>query len=720
MTPARRAELSALLFELGGVAEQLLPACRPRELATLAASFARLGAASRRLMQLVLARCTLSMLLPQELAQLAWAVAKSEHNPDPAWVEELIAVTQQRMAAAAHRADPQQRGFSSSSSSTSSSSSSAGHGSDGRATSDRRADFRAAVLKPQELSALAWSLAVLQRRCAHLLHTAPGGGARCARVGAGWFDQLRAAVAAGLGGYSPADVSMTLWALAALGHAAPRAWVDEVAARAAAVAPRMEEQHVATTLWALSRMQLSGGRRAPAAGGGGGDSSRRLPGCGSAAAAAPPPSGPSPEAAAMLCAALQRRTLALLPTMRRPVLNCVHVLAAHARMGVAPPPEFVEPLLRRMRDAIVEGAEGMGPLPASAAEAAARQEEEMCWEPAEAEHDELAPGGGALARLQAHTAHATARAAARRRGRPRGWCPRDLATAVWALAALGYRPGGGWAAAVTGAAARVLHTFDGRELSLFAYSLVRLGRPPPKEFLAGAVRVALMHPSPYNAQSSALLIWALARASRAARYRPGPKQAAALLQLFVSRADDSAAGVAQNVATVLHSLPAVIRPWHLQRMPAGDRHGAGAELLARLAGVSESLMADCGAAELVQLALGFSWLWFDPGAGWAAAHANRAAEVCRGLAPEQRALVAEARAVLMATRRQLKREARGREGRGGRGVFSSHISYRSYRTSRSPSSSGRSRLAGVLFAPAGMTKAEARAGLLPSPQKSIV
>ena len=659
---ARAADLAALVFELRGVAEELLPSCRPRELATLAAALARLGAADRRTLQLLLPRCApLRALRARELAQLAWAVARSEYNPDADWVAALAAASGEHLARAARAAARRgadagcavdeagvraEWGWAAEEEPPPGQPAAAVGGSSSSSSGGRAGDVGDAML-PREAATVAWAMATLHRRCILLAAgsgAAAGAAPRCARVDAGWRAALRRVVLAGLCEFGPADLSMALWALAALGDAPPRPWLEAAAARAAALAPVMQERHVAATLWAVSRLQRAAAGRAPPphhshhddAGG-------VLP----------------PDAVDELCGALQRRLLALLPRLRRPALNAAVVLASLARLGARPDPAFLAALLAPMGAVLEANARAAPPLPASAAEAAlaaaAAAEDIERTTAASAAAAAYAGGHGgndngaasaaaAQARLLAHAA----RAAARELSRPRGWQPRDLATVAWALARLGYRPPAPWLAAAAAAAARWLHAFKGRELSLLAHSLAALGAAPPA-LLAGAARVALMHPGHVGAVDAALLLRALARCKGA--YRPGPTTVARLLQLFLSRADDAGgAGGAAALVCAAAALPAVVRPGQLRRLPGSTQHAAGGELLARLAAAARARLGDCDAALLARLGLAFVWLRWSPGAGWVAAYDRRAAELlARGggaAAAEEAALRAALRALL--------------------------------------------------------------------------
>ncbi|KIZ05340.1 hypothetical protein MNEG_2616 [Monoraphidium neglectum] len=695
MHPAHRADLACLLRELRDITEQLLPSCRPRELSTIAAGFARLRAADRRLMQLLLARCPLRALRPQELSQLAWAVAKSQHNPDAAWVEELLSTSQRVLDSTAADA-----AVTAACGSRAGAAGPAGKQQQPRCAGSRGAGApRPVVLgeegfKPQELCNVAWALAVLQRRCALVTGPGPAGGPACARVQPSWFAALRGAALAQLAGFGPGDAAMCLWSLAALGHSPPDAWLGVFAARAAGLAPRMEEPHVAATLWAVSRMRRAAGgaplgaclcssssssssistsSSSNSGGGGSGmpgipplgssstaeflqtgtpltSSSDHLHGRGTSGEATPHGGGgggtSGDEAAAgvaHLVGALQARAFCLLPAMRRPMLNVTLALSASARMGAPPPAEHVHAMLLRVQALLAWGgaADGHWRSPAAASEhgLAAGQP---------------AAGGGAAARpaavdrLREHQESERRHTAARERVRQRGWSPRDLATVAWALAALGYRPSDAWLGAAIASASAVLHTFHNRELSLLLHSLVRLRARPPAAFVGAAARVSLSHSASFNAQSAAHVVCALARL-RAPR-RPGAGQAATLLQVFLSRVDDSVEGTARNVAAVAYRLPDLIRPARLKALPEGawPRHAPGRELLARLASAARARLRDCSAADLALLAAGFARLRHHPGQEWLEAHARRCAVVDAQFSERERARLEAALAVIAA------------------------------------------------------------------------
>lgn len=696
--PNERADLASLLLEMRDFAEQLLPSCSPRELATIAASFARLRAGDRRLMQLLLARCRLRTLRPQELSQLAWAVAKSGHNPDPAWVEELLEVSQNIMMTHDVGMTQQHDGGSSTaaaSSVRSRNSSAAGDSNrsrGGRGTSSG-GGAAAEAFKPQELCNLAWALAVLQRRCTLSASVpAPDGAPRraCARVDARWFAALRGAALSRLRGFCAADAAMCLWALAALGHVPPRSWLDEVALRAAALAPSMEEQHVAVVLWAVSRMHAAVADAAAAGaagwaghGRGGGQvangGSNVLPrdfhsrqhdqqqqqqeegreqqdqqareqqveDCqqrchsdisgsfapaassgghihGSSTSGGPAPaerrfeSSPcgllSADASRALLSAMEERARQLLPGMSRPVLNCTLILSAFARVGARPSEAFVREALQRIHLALAHSLRESPAVPAAAAAVAASG---------------AAPGAAApaaLERLVAHQASQDRLRAARGRVRHRGWVARDLATLCWSLSALGYRPPQPWLdGALYPAASAAMPEFRGRELSLLLYSLARLRAEPPAALASEATAAALGRAHTYSAHSSSSVIWALARLRSG--FRPGAGASARLLQVFLSRVDDSVDRTHQNVASVAFSLPALVPPARLARLLGAEGHASGPELLLRLARAARDRMGQCAPTELAQLAAGFAKLRFYPGDDWMEALSRRCASV---------------------------------------------------------------------------------------------
>jgi len=91
-------------------------------------------------MQLLLCRCSLPSLMPQELASITWAVAKLGHEVHEGWVSEVLDISQGLM---------QQGRF-----------------------------------KPQEICNIAWGLAVMQRQC--LLAASPPLRHTCTRVHDSW------------------------------------------------------------------------------------------------------------------------------------------------------------------------------------------------------------------------------------------------------------------------------------------------------------------------------------------------------------------------------------------------------------------------------------------------------------------------------------------------------------------------------------------------------
>ncbi|WIA42248.1 hypothetical protein OEZ86_008265 [Tetradesmus obliquus] len=97
LSQAAAADVAQLLADLAQLAEEVLPCCGPRELSNMAQGLAAGGCYSRRLMQLLLGRCVLSSLRPQELASLAWAVAKTGHQVHEGWTAELLACSSRYM-----------------------------------------------------------------------------------------------------------------------------------------------------------------------------------------------------------------------------------------------------------------------------------------------------------------------------------------------------------------------------------------------------------------------------------------------------------------------------------------------------------------------------------------------------------------------------------------------------------------------------------------------
>jgi hypothetical protein len=90
--------------------------------------------------------------------------------------------------------------------------------------------------------------------------------------------------------------------------------------------------------------------------------------------------------------------------------------------------------------------------------------------------------------------------------------PRDLATAVWALARLRYQPSQRWASSVLQAAYRCMDRFEPRQLSLLLWGVASLRIEPGPAWLAAAQRCALQAAregglSPQGLSNS---LWALA------------------------------------------------------------------------------------------------------------------------------------------------------------------------------------------------------------------
>ena len=210
-----------------------------------------LGLTHKRLLQLLLARCDLASCKPQELANLAWAVAKAEHDVPDGWVEEVLEVSLEFMVAAAAAGEPQPV---------------AAAGEGAAAAGDKRQlqesrhqhqqkqqqqqrgslqqqeclgnqqqdqqqqqcrDVARAIsrsgfsttsplaFKPAELAMLGWALASLQQQC--IFSSAPPLRKKCTVVSAQWKQTYLRAMLQLQPHMQVADVAMGFWAVAVLG-----------------------------------------------------------------------------------------------------------------------------------------------------------------------------------------------------------------------------------------------------------------------------------------------------------------------------------------------------------------------------------------------------------------------------------------------------------------------------------------------------------------------
>ncbi|KAF6252213.1 hypothetical protein COO60DRAFT_1704388 [Scenedesmus sp. NREL 46B-D3] len=607
------ADVAQLLADLVQLAEEVLPACGPRELANMAQGLAAGGCYSRRLMQLLLGRCVLSGLRPQELANLAWAVAKTGHQVHEGWTAELL-------QCASHYLPPR--------SSSSSSAQGLGVGrvdarpltAVGAAThvqakqpwpqqqqQQQRLEASACCFKPQELANLAWALAVMQQQC--MQHSVPPLRHSCTRVDAAWKQQLCAAAAAQLGEFNAADLSMVLWALAVLGggdvlqRQQQQGWLDGLLSRAVQLAGALQGRHIAVLLWSASQLQrqqqhVQQQRQAQ-------HQAHHNPDGGTTASS----SGGSRTVHA-LAAACFPRLQQLLPSERQQLRLCCVVLLAAGHLQLQPPPAALQDLLQAAAQQLQQRSSISG-----ASVTSSQQQQGVSF------HDVTILLYG-LAKLQyrpsGHFLAAADNAAAtacwqlllgnkhRKQQQQQGQIPPPPAAAAAPLSPVTH--------------VRV------KDISLLLWALGRLAHQPSPKLLRLLCKAAAARLHAASASDVGLMLWGLARL----RARPRHAWLQAVLGHLLSRLDDS-----------VHAAPAVANALSEGRQ------------LQQLAGAARARFGECGPRELVALLQGFAGLGFSPGAGWLAEHQQRCEQLgCEGFSEREAQLLVRARAALVQLQQQ--------------------------------------------------------------------
>lgn len=644
LSQAAAADVAQLLADLAQLAEEVLPCCGPRELSNMAQGLAAGGCYSRRLMQLLLGRCVLSSLRPQELASLAWAVAKTGHQVHEGWTAELLACSSRYMGHA-------------SSSSSSAQVCSAAEGfawpEAGTATHNQAkqqqlqqqqgSQVPLEQFKPQELANLAWALAAMQQQC--MLHSVPPLRRSCTRVDTAWKQQLCLAAAAQLWQANAADVSMVMWALAVLGggqvllQQQQQGWLDGQLARAAALAPTMQGRHIAMLLWSVSQLhrqqQHMQQQRAQRLSSGSPGSSSSITSSSS--------SSSSSHALQAFAAACFPRLQQLLPFERQPLRLCCAVLLAASHLQLQLPAAVLEHLL-------------------TAAGQQLQQQSAISW---------------SIMRQSMHDGP-------QQQQQQQGVKLHDVTMLLYAMARLQYRPSRQFLAAADNAAAtacwqlllaskqrkqqqqqqgQVQSQYDAppapsssssaaaarpaapshvrvKDISLLLWSMGRLRHSPHPQLLRLLYKAAAARLHAASASDVGLMLAGLARL----RARPRHAWLAHVLGHFLARLDDSVAA-APALANVIHALPhlpggVILNQLLVEKLAEGQQ-------LQQLAGAARLRFNECGARELVALAQGFAGLGFCPGVGWLAAHSQRCEALGgEGFSASERQLLEHAWAVL--------------------------------------------------------------------------
>lgn len=137
-------------------------------------------------------------------------------------------------------------------------------------------------------------------------------------------------------------------------------------------------------------------------------------------------------------------------------------------------------------------------------------------------------------------------------GRLPAFKERELANALWALAALRRAPGDAWLARLLECAAPRLRRFRPRELVAAAWALARLQRRPPDAWLSSFLNAT----RPRLPDFSAVELAALARALCALRAAPEPRFTEALAAALEARFGGLDAAGAEAALAALHELRA--------------------------------------------------------------------------------------------------------------------------------------------------------------------
>jgi hypothetical protein len=634
LTLSEQQDLQQLLSDLSQLSEELLPTCSSREMVNITWGFASLGFQNRRLLQLLLGRCTLAALNPQELSNLAWAVAKLGHEVPSAWVDQVLQLS-------------------------------------GRVLEQGR-------FKPQEAANLAWALAVLQQQCleAGVSHTfyssssggssgsSSGGGSSCVRVGPQWKQGLARLMDSQLGFWTAPDISQALWALAVLGfREVQQQWLDRVLVRGLQLLgqDRLQSRHAATMLWAIAKFQQQQQQQQWAAAS---DSSS----CAEVSAFDDNSSSEScglvSPTVSVFAAAVASKLPVLLVGEQQPLHFASVLLCACSQLRLQPPAAAVDVLLAAVT-------RQLGSLELAAV--AAHEQAAAAEASSNFSHNTSSSSG---------SRHTVPSRVHRKRQQQQQKVLLDLCMLLHSLTKLSYRPkqqvldlfaaviadqawhvvdchdtlaelGRAWhslqqqrqelqqeqqqqqqqvaeCAVIVSRQQQILQqrqqllqelhsTLRGRETSLLLWSMTKLRYQPPATLLRPLKMACLRQRAHFNASDVGVMMWSLARL----RHRPGYLWVRFMLEHFLACIDDRVGGAA-DVCNVVHALP---------HLPGGNnqryvlRHKVGPQVLQGLANAAAARFSESGPRELVQLSQGFALLGFNPGATWLVQHKQRVGQV---------------------------------------------------------------------------------------------
>jgi len=611
LTQSEQQDLTQLLQDLSQLSEEVLPSCSPREMVNITWGFAALGFYNRRLLQLLLGRCTLSALKPQELSALIWAVAKLGHEVSGLWVDELLALSARVLQAG---------GF-----------------------------------KPQEAANLAWGLAVLQRQC--MASSASVLRGSCTRVDTAWKAGFCRAVEPQLGFWGAADVSQTLWALAVLGLSEiQQPWLDKVLIRGLQLLSHghLQSRHAAVILWSV--MQLQQQQQWAAASAAAADTSTS----GSSSSSSGPLVSPT---VAVFAAAVASKLPLLLRGERRPLRFAALLLFSCQKLKMQLPVAAMDYLIaaagRQLEGLDLTSAAAHPPSTllgsssgsgSSGRRSQGQQQQgqrqpcstllldmsmllysftKLSYRPGQQLLDLVAAAVAdrAWRVVDCHDALAVTKEAWELLQEERQW---QLQQQQQEGQLDEQQPSSSCDALTAYKQQQILQqrqellqelysSMHGREASLLLWSMAKLRYQPSAALLRPLKMAALRQRQQFNATDVGVMIWSLARM----RHKSGYVWLRFMLEHFLAHIDDRVSGAA-DVCNVVHALP---------HLPGGNnqcyvlRQKVGEHALQGLADAAASRFSECGPRELVQLSQGFALLGFTPAAPWLQQHQQRAQEL---------------------------------------------------------------------------------------------
>jgi hypothetical protein len=196
-----------------------------------------------------------------------------------------------------------------------------------------------------------------------------------------------------------------------------------------------------------------------------------------------------------------------------------------------------------------------------------------------------------------------------------------------------------------------------KDISLLLWAMGKLRHTPSPKLLRLLCKAAAARLRAASASDVGLMLWGLARL----RARPRHAWLQVLLSHFLARLDDSV-HAAPAICNVVHALPHLPGGANLNRMLVA-RLSEGQQLQ-QLAGAARVRFEECGARELVALLQGFAALGFSPGAGWLAEHQQRCEVLGWGSFSErEQQLLSQAREVLV--QQQQQQQPGGMQGAPG-------------------------------------------------------